>query len=138
MFKILSRKKYNKLKEDNDKLNKELDDKISYLNCMLERVSELNKEIENLKLELKREGSNNIDLQKQISTLINTNQKLNNWVDKILNEVGIQELHERTGVTIPVYTENPVRAYDNNQFNNEDFLRRKEIIIPELRFIKMG
>ncbi len=138
MFKILSRKKYNKLKEDNDKLNKELDSKISYLNCMLERVTELNKEIENLKLELKREGANNIDLQKQISTLINTNQKLNNWIDKILNEVGIQELHERTGVTIPVYTENPVRAYDGNQFNNGDFLRRKEIIIPELRFIKMG
>lgn len=137
-IKIMSRKKYNKLIEDNNKLDSQLDRKIEYNNILLQQVSELNTKVSSLEYDLKRKSSNNINLEKQLSSIIDTNQKLNNWIEKILNEVGIQELHEKTGVTIPVYTENPIRAYDDHRFNNENFLKRNEIIIPELRFIKMG
>lgn len=138
MFKILSKKKYNNLIEDNDRLDKELDKKIEYNQILLEQISELQTKVSNLEYDLKQKSSNNINLEKQLTSLLDANQKLNNWIEKILNDVGIQELHEKTGITIPVYTENPVRAYDDSQFNNDGFLRRKEIIIPELRFIKMG
>lgn len=137
MFEFISKKKYNKLQEDNDKINKELNNKIEYLNCMLEQIDGLNKQITNLENDLKKSNSNNIDLQRQISTLIDTNKKLNDWVNKILNDVGISEIHDRTGVTIPCYIQDD-RPYYMDVGNGIEELHRQEIIIPELRFIKTG
>lgn len=136
MFNVISKRKYNKLQEEKDKINKELNNKIEYLNCMLEQIDTLNKENDNLKKDLKQENSNNINLQRQISTLIDTNKRLNDWVNKILNEIGIKELHERTGVTIPCYIQDD-RPIINNM-SNVEYLHRQEIIIPELRFVKIG
>ncbi len=136
MFNIISKRKYNKLQEEKDKINKELNIKIEYLNCMLEQIDTLNKENDNLKKDLKQENSNNINLQRQISTLIDTNKRLNDWVNKILNEVGIKELHERTGVTIPCYIQDDRPIISN--MSNVEYLHRQEIIIPELRFVKIG
>lgn len=131
---MLKSKKYKKLEKDYETLNDDYEmcrGRIEYLNEKLQKQEKEHEE------KIRQTNSENISLRKSNTSLIETNQKLNDWIEKILNEVGIKELHERTGITIPVYTENPVRAYDNNQFNNGDFLKRKEIIIPELRFIKM-
>lgn len=137
MFKIIRKKVYEDLVKDNKKLNTELDNKIEYLKCLLDQIEKLNKEIDNLKKDLKQENNNSISLQRQISSLIDTNKQLNNWVSKILDDVGIKELHERTGVTIPVYIQKDRPAAVDN-FINEGYLNRTEIIIPELRFIKIG
>ena len=128
-------KKYKKLEKDYETLNDDYEMCRGRIEYLTDKLQKQEKEYEE---KLKHANSENISLRKSNTSLIDTNQKLNDWIEKILNEVGIKELHERTGITIPVYTENPVRAYDNNQFNNGDFLKRKEIIIPELRFIKMG
>lgn len=134
---FIRRKVYEDLKKDNKRLNKELNNKIEYLNTLLEQIDTLNTSIEELKRENKSQSSNNINLQRQISSLIDTNKQLNNWVSKILDDVGIKELHERTGVTIPVYIQKDRPAAVDN-FINEGYLNRTEIIIPELRFIKIG
>lgn len=134
---FIRRKVYEDLKKDNKRLNKELNNKIEYLNTLLEQIDTLNTSIEELKRENKSQSSNNINLQRQISSLIDTNKQLNNWVSKILDDVGIKELHERTGVTIPVYIQDDRPAAVDN-FINEGYSNRTEIIIPELRFIKIG
>lgn len=137
MFKIIKRKVYEDLVKDNKKLSKKLDNKVEYLNCLLEQIDKLNKQINELKSDLKKSNSNNIDLQRQISTLIDTNKKLNDWVNKILNDVGISEIHDRTGVTIPCYIQDD-RPYYMDAGHGIEEMHRQEIVIPELRFIKMG
>lgn len=117
---------------------KQYENTMDLLEETIEKNTKLEKELQELKSESKRKTDTNINLERQVSSLIDTNKKLNDWIEKILYEVGIQELHERTGVTIPVYTENPIRLNPDQKFDNEGFLRRREIIIPELRFVKMG
>ena len=124
--------KLDKLERDNDILSSNND----YLNKKYEKVL---KEKESLEHDIKQKSSENIQLQRSITTTLETNNTLNNWIERILNDVGIKELHERTGVTIPVYIQDdqglPYKAADCDA----PFVRRrKEIIIPELRFVKMG
>lgn len=137
MFKIIKKKVYEDLVKDNKKLNNELNNKIEYLNVLLEQIDNLNKTINDLRNDLKKSNSNNIDLQRQISALIDTNKNLNDWVNKILNDVGISEIHDRTGVTIPCYIQDD-RPYYIQNVNGVEEMHRQEIIIPELRFIKIG
>lgn len=124
--------KLDELERDNDILSSNND----YLNKKYEKVL---KEKESLEHDIKQKSSENIQLQRSITTILETNNTLNNWIERILNDVGIKELHERTGVTIPVYIQDdqgsPYKAADCDA----PFVRRrKEIIIPELRFVKMG
>ena len=58
----------------------------------------------------------------------------NENIEKILNEVGIRELHERTGVTIPVYINDQMSAY--NAVADKPFIHeRKEIIKDRIVFL---
>jgi hypothetical protein len=99
------------------------------------------------KTELKHKD-NIIDIQKQsIKTykndndiLMTANQKLTDWVNKIINEVGIYEVEDRRTVTIPI-CKNPRRViagkWDDIKDGMPEFLSQEEIIIPEIRFIRM-
>lgn len=98
---------------------KEIHDKNDIINIQNERINSL---------------SVNNDM------LMETNRKLTEWINKIINEVGIYEVHDRKSITIPIY-KNPVKAafgkIDDIKANMENFMAQEEIIIPEIRFIKM-
>lgn len=135
----IKKKEYLKMKkkiEDLERNNRIYESNNIYLNDQYEKIRSENNSLQD---DIKKKSSENIQLQRSITTIIETNNTLNNWIERILNDVGIKELHERTGVTIPVYIQDdqglPYKAADCDA----PFVRRrKEIIIPELRFVKMG
>lgn len=135
----IKKKEYIKMKkkiEDLERDNDILSSNNIYLNDQYEKIRSENNSLQD---DIKKKSSENIQLQRSITTTLETNNTLNNWIERILNDVGIKELHERTGVTIPVYIQDdqglPYKAADCDA----PFVRRrKEIIIPELRFVKMG
>lgn len=135
----IKKKEYLKMKkkiEDLERSNRIYESNNIYLNDQYEKIKSENNSLQD---DIKKKSSENIQLQRSITTILETNNTLNNWIERILNDVGIKELHERTGVTIPVYIQNdqglPYKAADCDA----PFVRRrKEIIIPELRFVKMG
>lgn len=135
----IKKKEYLKMKkkiEDLERDNDILSSNNIYLNDQYEKIRSENNSLQD---DIKKKSSENIQLQRSITTTLETNNTLNNWIERILNDVGIKELHERTGVTIPVYIQDdqgiPYKAADCDA----PFVRRrKEIIIPELRFVKMG
>lgn len=141
---MIKSKKYKKLEEENERLNNELDSKIEYNKFLLGELNKIKSKNNILEDDLKKSSKNSIDLQRQISSLLDTNKDLTNWIQKILNEVGIQEVHQKkTGVTIPIYkveraVYNPDEIDPNNFHIRPGYLDRQEIIIPELRFVKMG
>lgn len=133
----ISKKKYLKMKKDLEDTQRDVEIMQSNNNYINSKYEDAKKTCKSLEDDIKHKSSENIQLQKSISAQIDTNQKLNEWIEKILNEVGIKELHERTGVTIPVYINDQMPAY--NAVVDKPFIHeRKEIIIPELRFVKMG
>ena len=135
----IKKKEYLKMKkkiEDLERSNRIYESNNIYLNDQYEKIRSENNSLQD---DIKKKSSENIQLQRSITTTLETNNTLNNWIERILNDVGIKELHERTGVTIPVYIQDdqglPYKAADCDA----PFVRRrKEIIIPELRFVKMG
>lgn len=136
-IKLISKEQYNKMQKKIDDLERDLRIATSSNDYLTTRYEDVKKTCRSLEDDIKHKSSENIQLQKSVSAQIDTNQKLNEWIEKILNEVGIRELHERTGVTIPVYINNQMPAY--NAVADKPFIHeRKEIIIPELRFVKMG
>lgn len=80
------------------------------------------------------------DVIKQNDVLMKSNQKLIEWINKIINEVGVYNVEDRRTVTIPIYR-NPVKAmYGTSEEisnNLKDFVQTEEIIIPEIRFVRM-
>lgn len=133
----INKKKYLKMKKDLEDAQRDVELMQLNNNYLNSKYEEAKKTCKSLEDDIKCKSSENIQLQKSISAQIDTNQRLNEWIAKILNEVGIKELHERTGVTIPVYVNDQMPAY--NVVADRPFIReRKEIIIPELRFVKMG
>ncbi len=80
------------------------------------------------------------DVIKQNDVLMKSNQKLIEWINKIINEVGIYNVEDRRTITIPIYR-NPVKAmYGTSEEisnNLKDFVQTEEIIIPEIRFVRM-
>lgn len=77
---------------------------------------------------------------KDYNILLEANQKLTEWVNKIINEVGIYEVQDRRSIAIPI-CKNPVKTafgkIDDIKTGMEEFMSQEEIIIPEIRFIKM-
>lgn len=80
------------------------------------------------------------DVIKQNDVLMKSNQNLIEWINKIINEVGIYNVEDRRTITIPIYR-NPVKAmYGTSEEisnNLKDFVQTEEIIIPEIRFVRM-
>lgn len=131
----IKKKEYLKMKKKIDELQRDLNVANANNEFMSSRYNDAVNTCKSLEDDIKKKSSENIQLQRSVSAQIETNQKLNIWIEKMLNEVGIKELHERTGVTIPVYTNDTLPAYN---FNPGEPMKRQEIIIPELRFIKMS
>ena len=144
---FISRREWEEKCDSNRALLKdkaEKDDLILQLRFQLENAE---KHAIQLQEELKHKD-NIINIQKQsIETykndndiLMTANQKLTDWVNKIINEVGIYEVEDRRSVTIPICKQNR-RAisgkWDEIKDEMPGFLSQEEIIIPEIRFVRM-
>lgn len=143
----INRNDYEERVETNRKLLKdkiEKDEIIEGLKFQLENEEkhaiQLVNEKENLKQlndyqkeTIKTLGDNN-------DILIEENKKLIEWINKIINEVGIYEVKDRKSITIPIY-KNPVRTYSGTFEGLKDkmanLVNQEEILIPEIRFIRM-
>lgn len=111
------------------------------------------------------EGINNLNvgrikqLEKDLTTYMTNQSTLIDWIEKILQEAGTCTVHSRQPFTIPVYksysgssanyapaadkTVDAVRNLgvalkDAGDVFNNGFVSREEIIIPEIRIIKMS
>lgn len=140
---------------------KEWEEKCDTNRALLKNKAEKDDIIEQLKITIQnnekhiiqlvedaKSKSNVIDIQKERidslnkdnDTLMKANQRLTEWINKIINEVGIYDVHDRRTINIPIYR-NPVKAMSGNygEIMKEmpNFLNSEEVIIPEIRFIRM-
>lgn len=77
---------------------------------------------------------------KDYDILMTANQKLTDWVNKIINEVGIYEVHDRRSITIPIMkVDRRAVAGKLSDINDilPEFIAQEEIVIPEIRFVRM-
>ena len=144
---IISRREWEEKCDSNRALLKDKAEKIELIEKFEKMMEEARVKIARLEEELKHKD-NIIDIQKQsIETykndndiLMTANQKLTDWVNKIINEVGIYEVEDRRTVTIPI-CKNPRKViagkWDDIKDGMPEFLSQEEIIIPEIRFIRM-
>lgn len=144
---FISRREWDEKCDSNRALLKDKAEKSELIENMNKLIEESRVKIARLEEELKHKD-NVIDIQKQsIETykndndiLMTANQKLTDWVNKIINEVGIYEVEDRRTVTIPI-CKNPRRViagkWDDIKDGMPEFLSQEEIIIPEIRFIRM-
>ena len=144
---FISRREWEEKCDTNRALLKDKAEKAELIEKMNTLMEEARVKIARLEEELKHKD-NVIDIQKQsIETykndndiLMTANQKLTDWVNKIINEVGIYEVEDRRTVTIPI-CKNPSRViagkWDDIKDGMPEFLSQEEIIIPEIRFIRM-
>lgn len=143
---FISRSEWEDMCDANRALLKDKAEKNELIEKLQLLLDEGSKKIVRLEEELKHKD-NIIDIQKDrievgnkdYNIMLNSNQKLTDWVNKIINEVGIYEVKDRRSVAIPVY-KNPVKAIGGNMEDVKDmlpnFLAQEEIIIPEIRFIR--
>ena len=144
---IISRREWEEKCDSNRALLKDKAEKTELIEKFEKMMEEARVKIARLEEELKHKDSV-IDIQKQsIETykndndiLMTANQKLTDWVNKIINEVGIYEVEDRRTVTIPI-CKNPRKViagkWDDIKDGMPEFLSQEEIIIPEIRFIRM-
>ena len=66
--------------------------------------------------------------------LLKTNMRLNMWINKIIDEFGYVDVYDRQSIKIPLCRKFDIRAIDKQPV---PFMDHEEIIIPEIRFIKM-
>lgn len=140
---------------------REWEDKCDSNRALLKDKAEKAEIIEELRFQLENAEKHNMQMQEELKLkdalieiqkerlenynknndiLMTANQKLIDWINKMINEVGVYEVHDRHSVTIPIY-KNPVKAYSGN-FNDfkeqlPDFMNQEEILIPEIRFVRM-
>ena len=144
---IISRREWEEKCDSNRALLKDKTEKTELIEKFEKMMEEARVKIARLEEELKHKDVV-IDIQKQSietykndnDTLMTANQKLTDWVNKIINEVGIYEVEDRRTVTIPI-CKNPRRViagkWDDIKDGMPEFLSQEEIIIPEIRFIRM-
>lgn len=144
---FISRREWEDMCDQNRKLLKNKEDNLLKIEYLEEQLRNAEKHNLALQEELKHKDNVN-DIQKESletykrdnDTLLTANQKLTDWVNKIINEVGIYEVEDRRSVTIPI-VKNPVRAiggkWDDVKDELPNFLSQEEIIIPEIRFVRM-
>lgn len=133
--------------DSNRKLLRDKTEKDQIISNLHEELNEKNKCI----LEIQGEKNNSIqiaglyksrldELTKQFDVVMKSNRDLVDWVNKIITEVGVYDANMKEHVTIPFYR-NPVKAmYGSVEEIKEkmnDFVQTEEIIIPEIRFVRL-
>ena len=144
---IISRREWEEKCDSNRALLKDKAEKTELIEKFEKMMEEARVKIARLEEELKHKDIV-IDIQKKsIETykndndiLMTGNSNLTDWVNKIINEVGIYEVEDRRSVTIPI-CRNSRRVmagkWDDIKDGMPEFLSQEEIIIPEIRFVRM-
>lgn len=108
------------------------------------KIEKLERELRLVRDEFERDRGAKLELQKEmerfrestINQLIEENQKLVDWIEKILEVAQICKTNEGLQmVNIPIQEEK------NNPYNSKWELtseQRKEIVIPSIRYVKMS
>lgn len=108
------------------------------------KVEKLERELRLVRDEFERDRGAKLELQKEmerfrestINQLIEENQKLVDWIEKILEVAQICKTNEGLQmVNIPI-RENKIDAYNPNWELTPE--QRKEIVIPSIRYVKMS
>ena len=124
--------------------NREYENKINELDFQLDQAEKHNFELNNINKNLEQVNGMQKEriemLDNDNNILLRANQQLTEWVNKIINEVGIYDVKDRRTITIPI-CKNPVKAM-SGKFGDisqqmPDFMAQEEIIVPEIRFIRM-
>ena len=92
----------------------------------------LNNEIDAQKEQISR-------LDKDNNMLMTSNKKLTDWINKMINEVGIYEVNDRHSVQIPIYREERRAIFgnmDDVMKEMPNFINSETIIIPEIKFVR--
>ena len=109
------------------------------------KVERLERELKIVRENFERDRGAKLELQNEIEKfrgsiigqLIEENQKLIYWIEKILEVANICKTNEGLeSVNIPII-ENKIKAYNPNNPWDLDEEKRKEIVIPSIRFIKI-
>jgi hypothetical protein len=108
---------------------KKLEERLEFMEIRLEKTK-------NELLTYQKLYKEQLELNNSSNYLMEQNEKLINWIEKIINEVGIYEVSERNSISIPIY-KNPYPPMYDTEFNGNRFVvERKDITIPEIRVIK--
>lgn len=91
-----------------------------------DKVYDLEIEISHLKNKMDILENNN-------RVLIENNNKLTDWIYKIINEIGCYEVPEYNSIRIPIY-KNECKRYNEGLLKE---MTRKEVVLPQICFMKM-
>lgn len=107
------------------------------------KVEKLEQQLELLKVDLQKEKNNNDTLKEVLknsncsSLLLEENQKLIDWIEKILSDFGTVDVGSKERLRIPIYKvekEYPYKMMD--PYTETIRTSEKTIIIPEITLTK--
>ncbi len=102
---------------------------------LIERLKEMNGEkyskIQDLQLEISKLETKFNGLDYNFTRLQEENQKLINWIEKIINDLGAYEVSSSNAIRVPVYNRKPDKAFGTE--NAEENI--KEIVLPQIIYM---
>lgn len=133
---FLRREEWEEKCSTNRALLKDKEEKLKIIDILKEDNIKLDAQVSNLQHNEEIMKDRIEWLSQDNDILLKTNMKLTEWINKIINEVGIYEVQDRKTISIPIY-----RKIDSAILRDDSkivpFMDKEEIIIPEIRFIKM-
>ena len=144
---LISRSEWEEKCDTNRSLIKDKEEKMEIIEKLEFQLKDAEIKIIQLEDELRNKDNIHYILKDRIEnasrdnkTLMDTNNKLTEWLNKIINEIGIYEVNDIKSITIPIY-KNPIKTYSGKleDFKKElpNLMNNEEIIIPEIRFLKI-
>lgn len=114
---------------------KKYQEKLDLIEGYREKNNEKQNKIYDLEIEKSSlENKINILEQREIR-LLESNQKLIDWIEKVINELGCYEVRDNNTIRIPVYKNENVMVGKDNYLKG---MTTKEIVIPRIVYMKMS
>lgn len=99
-----------------------------------EKVKAQKQHINYLKQRVRKLNNSNYNLHELMCYLTDENEKLIEWIQKIINDCGVMEIKENERFRIPIIRQEEIRPSIWNNQNTE--IHTETIIIPEIRLMK--
>lgn len=99
------------------------------------QLKKLNLMINDKNSEINRQYNSITHLENNQGKLLAENQKLIEWIEKILDTVGTLEVREKIHFQIPVLMQKEYSPYDKNYLG---IFEKERIEIPAITIVKMG
>lgn len=132
---FLRREEWEEKCSTNRALLKDKEEKIKIIDNLKEQNIKLDAQVSNLQHNEQIMKDRIEWLSQDNDTLLKANIKLTEWINKIINEVGIYEVQDRRTISIPICKKIESAAFGDPKVL--PFMEKEEVIIPEIRFIKM-